>query len=125
MYLNNHMGNNDSYGESRCRSVLSLILNFVVSKRFHSTIHPRRKSGTTDGNGGHCGDSRKISERQGSEGTTTVQTESYSEYLLESIFGGRTGSEKQKSRTTADACYWNREARGKRNTKNYCKRSIE
>ena len=87
-----------------------VILNSVVSKRFQSTNHPGSEYSITDGNGGGSGNSRKVSERQGSDSTTTaVSTESYTEYLFMSIFGGRTGSEKQESRTAADACDGDRE----------------
>ena len=113
MYLSNHVTDNDSYDESRGRSVLSLILNSAVSKRFQPMVHSGRKHSVMDGNGGRSRDSRKTSEGQGSESTTAIPTEGYSEYLSESLFIGRTGSERQKSRTMTDACYRSREARGR------------
>ena len=86
MNLSNHVRDNDSYDESRGRSVLSLILNSAVSKRFQPTVHSGCKPGVTDGNGGRSGESRRTSEGQGSESTTAVPTEGYSEYLFESLF---------------------------------------
>ena len=115
MYLNNYVQNNDSHDESRGQSVLSLILNYAVSKLFQPAVHPGSEYSITDGNGGRSRNSREVSKGQGSESTTTaVPTESYAEYLLESIFGGGTGSEKQESRTMTDACDGNREAGGRR-----------
>ena len=74
-------------------------------------IYRGSEYGIADGNGGCSGKSRKVSERQGSDSTTTaVLTESYTEYLLKSIFGRWTGSEEQESGTAADACDGDREA---------------